>query len=180
MGGKLIPAKREATTMVIVARIVLVLLIVINLWFIWHNSAKVSKDSNKTSKKVATSVAKVVVKDYQKLDKTTQIKHVSRINNKVRSLGHFAEFVPLGLLFFMLSESLFALQTVKRWKRVVFCVAFSVLFSMVCALCDEIHQLFVKGRTFQVGDIFTDTFGALCGCMVAFAITLIFKKKIFK
>ena len=180
MSGKIIPAKREATTMVIVARVVLVLLIMANLWFIWQNSAKVSKDSNKTSKKVATSVAKVVVKDYQKLDKPAKAKHVSRINDKVRSLGHFAEFVPLGLLFFMLAESLFALQTLNRRRRALFCVAFSVLFSMLCALCDEIHQLFVKGRTFQLGDMFTDTLGALCGCMVAFGITLILKKKIFK
>ena len=156
------------------------LLILANLCFVWINSSKVSKDSDKTSKKLATSVAKVVVKNYKKLDKPTQAKHISRINNKVRTLAHFAEFVPLGFLFFMLAESLFALNTLKRLRRILFCVAFSVLFSMVCALCDEIHQLFVKGRSFQIGDIFTDTFGSLCGCLVATAVALVFKKKIFK
>ncbi len=180
MNGNLIPAKREVTPWVIAARIVLVLLILANLCFIWLNSAKVATDSDKTSKKVATDVAEIVVDNYAKLEKKVQKAHVTRINDKIRSLGHFAEFVPLGLLFFLLCASLFNLNKHKRLKGLIFCTVFSVLLSALCATGDEIHQIFVKGRTFQAVDILADTLGAFCGCVVAAAVTLVFKKKIFK
>lgn len=180
MNGKIIPEIRKSTPWVNAARIILVLLIITNVWVIWYNSAKVAADSDKTSKKVATDVAEVVVENYSKLEKKVQKQHVGRINNTIRSLGHFAEFVPLGLLFFFLAESIYSLSGKKRLRRMLFCTVFAVLLSMICATGDEIHQLFVKGRTFQAVDILCDSLGALCGCALAGIITLFLRKRIFK
>lgn len=38
-----------------------------------------------------------------------------------------------------------------------------LLFTMLYALSDEIHQIFVPGRTFQLEDLALDLLGALAG-----------------
>ena len=48
-------------------RAVLVLLIFVNLGFIWFNSSQVSDNSNEMSNSVTKSVAPHVVKDFDKL-----------------------------------------------------------------------------------------------------------------
>jgi len=174
----LIPRIRKNTKLLSALRFITVVLIVVNLVFIWCNSSKVSKESDKTSKKLATSVAEIVVEDYENLSRPQQNKHVARLNIKIRSMGHFMEFVPLGFLLFMLAVTLFDFREKKLLNVFAFCLVFSLCLSALFALSDEIHQLFVKGRTFQAEDILTDTLGAFSGCIVSSIVTFIFKKKI--
>ena len=179
MKPSFMPQYRKCKKSVLIARIILVVLIFGNLSFIWMHSAKVSTASNATSKKLAINVAKVVVEDYETLPKPVQKKHVNRLNIKLRSLGHFAEFVPLGILLFLLALTL--VETSGRNILHIFgvCLLFSVCLSALVALGDEVHQLFVKGRTFQVQDILTDTLGSLTGCVATMLSASFLKKKIF-
>ena len=178
MIGKLIPNIRKSSKMISAVRILLIALLVFNLVFIWQNSAKVSKESDKTSKKIATGVATVVVDDYEVLPKPEQKKHVDILNSKIRSMAHFIEFMPLGFLFYLLAMSVFDIKEKKFYQKILIYTAIAIILTVFVALGDEIHQLSVKGRTFQARDILFDTSGALLGCIVALVPTFVLRKRI--
>ncbi|HOJ58831.1 MAG TPA: VanZ family protein [bacterium] len=72
----------------------------------------------------------------------------------VDKLAHAAVFGILGFLFIRawLEGKLEAVNT-----RVV---AFAVLFTALYGITDEIHQMFVPGRSPAVGDVIADALGA--------------------
>lgn len=71
---------------------------------------------------------------------------------------HAAEYAFLALL----------LARTLIWKDapnlILLLAAFSL--SILYALSDEYHQLFVSGRRFETGDILLDTLGAVLGILV--------------
>jgi VanZ family protein len=70
-------------------------------------------------------------------------------------LFHFSEYAVLGFL---------ALPYFSRERRpLLYCVLFCALYG----LSDELHQLFVQGRTSGLDDLLTDTLGGLIGALVA-------------
>ena len=87
----------------------------------------------------------------------------------LRTFAHFCEFAGLG---FLMCNFLFALKDKLKpfW---------SFLFSFVYAITDEIHQIFVPERAFQVSDILVDSTGALIGVTASFVILnfLLYTKK---
>lgn len=154
---------------------VLSLLIVVNLAFIWINSAKVSTESNESSKEIAEVIAEKTVKDYDKITDKEQKKHVAETNAKVRSLAHFTEFIPLGLLVFLLLLCIFEGCIYKGY--LAFLIVASLGAGMLFGLLDEIHQIFVEGRAFEVKDILIDTLGASIGVVAGVILNLVFRKK---
>ncbi|ROR31427.1 VanZ family protein [Mobilisporobacter senegalensis] len=54
----------------------------------------------------------------------------------------------------------------------------SELISVLYAVTDEFHQLFVPGRSGQLTDVFIDGIGALIGCILFWLISNIIAKKI--
>jgi len=171
---------RKNTNLVVFFKILLAVIIVANLAFIWTNSAKESTQSNKSSKTIARPVTEYTVKDFDNLTKAEQNKKVAKVNVKIRSVAHYAEFIPLGFFAFLLTLAFLELRRRDFWYFVLTATVTAVMFSAFCALTDEIHQIFVKGRTFQWIDILTDSLGALTGCFFAMIISLIFKNKLFK
>lgn len=162
MKGAVIPTIRKNTKGIMLFRIILLLLIIVNLSFIWVNSSKVSSDSDKTSKSIAQSVAKKAIKDFDTLPKEKQESHIAKLNEKIRSSAHFAEFIPLGILWWFFFFWLFEHKD-KRWYLPLVSLVLSLGLSAICALSDEVHQIFVEGRSFELKDIATDTLGALFG-----------------
>lgn len=81
----------------------------------------------------------------------------------VRKLAHFLEFTGLSLLFNI------ALYQTKKRKMLITATALTSLY----AVSDEVHQLFVEGRSCQISDWAIDTAGALLGTvgfLILFAI----------
>lgn len=69
---------------------------------------------------------------------------------------HFFEYLPFGLLCVLaLSKSC------SRGRSQTLLISIFVVF--LYALSDEIHQLFVPGRQFDMMDVFFDVSGALAG-----------------
>lgn len=87
----------------------------------------------------------------------------------VRKSAHFLEFAGLGFLF---SVSFY--QTKKKKMPIS-----SILASSLYALSDEIHQLFVEGRSCQISDWLLDTCGALFGA-IAFLVLFSVKNAVIK
>lgn len=75
----------------------------------------------------------------------------------IRKGAHFTEFLILGIL---------SINYIIKFKKNI---KYSYLMCIMYAISDEIHQIFVPGRSFQITDIFIDSVGAIIG------ITLIIK-----
>jgi VanZ family protein len=75
-------------------------------------------------------------------------------------LIHFFLYLGLGLLF---TYVLYGLKFfTSRVKIAIITFAFIALYG----LSDEIHQLFVVGRDFDVLDLFVDIIGGFSGCLI--------------
>lgn len=86
----------------------------------------------------------------------------------VRKVSHFLEYFILAVLLFNAVKENF-----KFKKLAVFLIIVVFLYS--CS--DEIHQLFVPGRTGRIRDVIIDTIGGITGFLICY---WIHKKKAFK
>lgn len=73
----------------------------------------------------------------------------------VRKSAHFGAYLVLGALIFNVVRDY--ARSIRRAMLV------SILFASLYACTDEIHQLFVPGRSGEFGDVLIDTLGAAVG-----------------
>lgn len=85
----------------------------------------------------------------------TNIKLLSLI---IRKLAHFTEYFILGILIYNLIHS----YNKKIYIAIIICVLY--------AISDEIHQLFVSGRSCQLLDILIDSIGSIAGTYLLYFI----------
>jgi VanZ family protein len=83
-------------------------------------------------------------------------------------IGQLMHFMEYAVLAFLLRRSLHASGRDARALNKTSATstkipALVILISMLFALSDEIHQLFVPGRAFQGVDLLIDLLGVLCG-----------------
>ena len=84
----------------------------------------------------------------------------------IRTLAHFCEFAGLGLLTCNLCLAL------KDKPKPIH----SILFAFGYAITDEIHQIFMPGRAFQLTDLAVDLAGITLGVAVLSVLALLIKK----
>jgi len=75
-------------------------------------------------------------------------------------LIHFFLYLGLGLLF------TYVLYGLKFFTSQVKIAIITFAFIALYGLSDEIHQLFVVGRDFDVLDLFVDIIGGFSGCLI--------------
>jgi len=78
----------------------------------------------------------------------------------IRKLAHIFVYFVLGILWMMLLKE----YSISMSKQVVY----SILFCLLYACSDEIHQLFVSGRSGKLLDVMVDMFGALCSIFIIY------------
>lgn len=86
-----------------------------------------------------------------------------RMENDLRIVAHFTEYFLLSL-FLLLP---FRLKLKKTGRNLYLP---PVLISIVYAITDEIHQLTVKGRAFEIKDLVIDSLGAVCAALTTYLI----------
>lgn len=89
----------------------------------------------------------------------------------IRKFAHMLEFTALS---FSLYNGIFATWELKKSPII------SLLITVICAIGDEIHQIFVPGRAFQLSDILIDSIGAIIGVvayLIMYKIYLILKER---
>lgn len=79
----------------------------------------------------------------------------------IRSIAHCLEFMGLSVLLF---NAIYATWFLKLTPIIAF------FGTVLYAITDEIHQIFVPGRAFQISDILVDSTGALIGVIASFVI----------
>lgn len=87
--------------------------------------------------------------------------------NIIREFAHFFEFFVLGIALYINGLDFFKNNVISR------CILIGVFY----AIFDEIHQIFRKGRAFEILDIGLDSFGVIVGIILIHQIILLWKKK---
>ena len=126
------------------AKILLSIFVVLWLGFIFYLSHQPAYVSAKKSFQVSQQILELVEQD-------PPIQKIRRFDSFLRNSAHFS-------VFFVLSLSLFPLSRLYGLHRNY---SFTFLFSALYALSDEIHQIFVPGRAFELSDLFLDISGVL-------------------
>ena len=115
-------------------------------WF----SSKPAAESTHESLRVGRLVCNVVVPGYGKMAAAQQYDYAASIDHFVRKSAHFTEYALLGMLTLLVWK--------KRDK-----VLQPWLWCILYASSDEMHQLFVPGRSGMWQDVLLDSMGALTG-----------------
>ena len=130
------------------------ILVILSMLTIFLFSCESGGESSNTSKNIVKEVASVVFKeDSDKIDKFD--KSLDDNLFVLRKSAHLVEFYLLGFLILNLFK-----DYRKISKKMLFICTFLCL---IYASSDELHQLFVVGRTAKILDIIIDTLGASFG-----------------
>jgi Predicted integral membrane protein len=147
-------------------RVIFGILSVLIMVVIFLFSAKNAEESSDQSLKVGMTIGKLTIKNFEELPKKQQISFAKKIDHFVRKTAHFTEFMTLG---FMLLGFYSAGAEKLRLKHLLLAWITGTLY----AVTDEIHQIFVPGRSCQAFDVMIDSSGVLTGVLLMSAVTLV-------
>lgn len=137
-----------------------VIFAVICMIVIFRFSSQNCADTNSVSYGVTSKLASIIFSEYDQLNAENQNLLTEQLNHFVRKMAHFSLYFILG---FMTSLSVF-LAVHKYIKS--FAAGVTVCF--IYGSLDEIHQIYVPGRTPLVRDVIIDTAGGVCGILFFF------------
>jgi len=135
---------------IILASIPLILWMSLIFFFSHQKADNSSELSEGATKKIITFVIKIVDSNAGEA-KVDEI--VDTFNPSIRKLAHFTEYFILGILL----VNLF-IKIPMSLKKIVF---LSIISVMLYATSDEVHQIFIEGRSCQLKDILLDTLGGV-------------------
>lgn len=151
-----------------IIRLILIVLILTNCIIIFRFSSEKSEQSDVSSGRVIETIVNLnpKTKNLSEVEKE-QIKE--KIVVPVRKTAHFTIYTSLGILSF----GLLATFKIKDYQKIFG----SLLFAFLYACTDEIHQLFVAGRSGEFRDVCIDTCGALFGIIIVYFLYKILREK---
>ena len=134
-------------------------LIVIWLVIIFSLSNDTAEESSSKSDVVAEEIAEVIYKD----------------ENKKKELVHPIRKIAHGTVYFILNilvmNLLFQLNRMNYKYYLL-----GILFCILYAISDEIHQLYISGRSGELRDVFIDSMGSILGCLFYLGIYKLIRK----
>lgn len=138
------------------------LIIVTVMWMalIFWFSAQPADESGHMSLSVGHVIGSIVIPDFEQMTEKEQDAFAEKIEYPVRKAAHASEYAVLGMLVMAVFGS-YAVNGKKRMIR-------SLCVCAAYAASDEFHQIFVPGRSCQIGDVLIDSAGAFAG-IVCFA-----------
>lgn len=125
-----------------------IILTIIWMIFIFTMSSFNATESSNQSNYIVNIIANIL-----------NINNISLLSLIIRKLAHFTEYLILGILLF---------HSIPKSSKKYFLV---LIICFLYAISDEIHQIYVPGRSCQITDIIIDTFGSLTGLLLYKLIT---------
>jgi len=131
---------------------------------IFSFSSETADDSTETSIGFLSKIIDLLpfTSDLTETDKAALLEV---LDGTVRKCAHFAIYAALG--FFLLG----ALRRTFDHSTALITIIFCVLY----AVSDEVHQFFVGGRSGQISDVFVDSFGSIAGMLVYMGLAKVIK-----
>lgn len=169
---------KAANTPITVRKCLLVLFLILTIaqmGSIYYMSSKNSDESSVISAAVSAIIRSFTVHDFNALKAEEKDELVSTIDPTLREIAHVTEYMLLGILLSLDAYFITLLKTKEdKAKAFVRLVLLPLLAGLLYALSDEIHQIFVAGRAFELMDLLLDGAGAFIGCLLIF---LLFRKR---
>lgn len=140
------------------------------LWMtvIFMFSAKNADDSTEQSSFVTNILMNIFSNVYRNSDLSDKMQIIESMSFTIRKAAHFSIYSVLGLLSFL---SVYYLTKFSNKTPFI-----SLLICFIYACSDEMHQLFVPGRSGQLRDVFIDFSGALLMTLIILAVRKIYRK----
>ena len=131
-------------------------------------SAQTGEESSSVSMAVSEWVAESYSAVVEPQLSEEQVQAIAiRIEFPVRKIAHFSEY---GIMACLAWYVLFCFGY-RRWKNGIV-----VLFCFLYASVDEMHQLFVNGRSSRFTDVCIDTSGAFLAMLIVFLVQVCYDK----
>lgn len=121
-------------------------------------SGRTGEESTEDSYLIGMSVGRMVVPAFNDLSDEEQLAFAERVDYPIRKTAHAMEYAVLGVFIAGWVYD----ETFKRAKSTLY----AWLIVTVYAATDELHQLFVVGRSGQITDILLDSVGAFFGVLI--------------
>ena len=148
-------------------KVINIILIILWMGLIFVLSNDTAEESSKKSDGlIVRCVQDIIKRDLSTKEKEKVLKYLVK---PVRKSAHFFLYFVLGILIINLFKS-FELFNYKT-------IILAILLCFLYACSDEIHQLFIKGRSCEVRDILIDTIGSLSGISVYYLFSKISIRK---
>lgn len=120
-------------------------------------------DSEEMSMTVGELVCKIFIPHYEELSEAKKLALSEKIDYPIRKLAHMAEYGVLASLVFFA-----VLPDLKKQNRKHYRLTF--LISVLYAISDECHQLFIPGRSGRATDVLIDSIGMSIGMLICYFI----------
>lgn len=153
-----------------IKKVIKIILVILWMVVIFNFSAQNSTESLDTSNKVIVDTAEVIKN--RPLSTEEKITLIDKYKVIVRKFAHFFLYFILAIIVYFCLRDYYPLN--------IKIVIFTVLICAIYACSDEVHQLFISGRTARFFDIFIDSCGALLSTLLLFTIDNLIKNKIKK
>lgn len=150
-----------------------VILLLLWMCLIFSLSAETAAASSKTSGSLIAAIIEFFYRDFSTLDTAAQQELIAPFQFIARKTAHFSIYAVLGLFAFL------SMVTYKQLKLILRS-AIAGGICLIYAVSDEIHQLFIPGRSGEIRDVLIDFCGAMSAVAVLFLITKFSKIRFIK
>lgn len=131
-------------------------LLVLWMGFIFSMSSENAEKSSNTSGQTIRVVLSAVP-EFEKQPEEVKVNIVEEFQFITRKSAHFIGYMILGSL---------ASGLILQYENINKKYPLAFLICVIYAISDEIHQLFVPGRSGQVRDVLIDSAGSLLGIII--------------
>lgn len=132
--------------------------VIVWMIIIFMFSARNADISSQDSSRVGMLAGQIFFRDFNDWDLQEQVAFAQKIDHPVRKTAHATEYAILGMLLFGA-----AYQTREQRRRTA---VLSWGIGTFYAATDEIHQIFVPGRSGQITDVMIDSSGVAVGVLI--------------
>ena len=135
-----------------------IVLLIIWMFIIFNFSNQSADMSGTTSERLIIKTVETI--KHTKLEDQEKEKLLDKYTTLVRKCAHFFLYFILAILEFSLLYKAFGLKPMTFIYTIIFC--------FIYACSDEIHQLFIPGRSGEVLDVLIDTLGSLLSTSIIY------------
>lgn len=131
---------------------------------------KFSNEPATVSGNTSSNVTKIIVSIFTSKDITEEQKNelIEKLDPMIRKLAHFSLYTIGGILILLYIN----IYKLEESKKIVYSIAIGSIYSCT----DEIHQIFIPGRSGEFTDVMLDSIGIATGVCVCLTIIKVINK----
>ena len=148
--------------------IINIILLILWMGVIFNFSNDNGEKSSSKSERFLIKIAEIV--KHKELTKEEKEEVLNKYSLPIRKCAHMFVYFVLGIISYLLLHQFYGLQPIT--------IIYTLIFCFIYACTDEIHQLFINGRSGQFLDVLIDTCGTLISLIIPTIKTIKNKKMI--